>query len=271
MIRFEHVSFTHPTGTMALNDIDLDIIPGNVLAIVGENGAGKTTLIRHINGLIKPTSGKVIVFGTNTKESSVAKLSRKVGIVFQNPNHQLFSESVEEEITVALKNFKLNDNEITERVEDVLNYFGLMKYKNQSPMMLSGGEKKRLCLAIVQSWDPDVLILDEPTVGQDLLQKQRLYELIRGIIDKGNTVILVSHDIEFLWPLQPRVVVMAHGRIVADGTATSVFRNKDALHRANVTNPQLLELSDKLGFEETNHFSDVESAAKELLKKLQRD
>ena len=132
-------------------------------------------------------------------------------------------------------------------------------------MLLSGGEKKRLCLAMVSAWNPDVLILDEPTVGQDLLQKERLSELLTSIQKTGKTVILVSHDVEFLWSLQPRVVVMARGGVLDDGPAQDVFRNREKLSESNVVTPHLLELSNHLKINATSSFKSVSDACSQIL------
>ncbi len=269
MIEFSSVEFQHPNGVLALKGIDLQIRTGEVTAIVGENGAGKTTLIKHTNGLLKPSRGAVKVFGVDTREESVAHLSRRVGIVFQNPNHQLFSESVEKEITFALGNFGFSEDVVEKRLNWALNSFGLEKYRSTSPMMLSGGEKKRLCLACVLAWDPDVLILDEPTVGQDYVQKERLLHTVQMLISQGKTVVIVSHDIEFIWPLQPRTVVMAGGRILADGPAKEIFRDNAVLEKARLLKPQLLDLSQRLGIE-AGAFSDVYEAKRWLTHRLGR-
>ncbi len=207
---------------------------------MGENGAGKTTLVKHVTGLLKPTSGRVLVDGVETKRTSTAALSRKVGVAFQNPDHQLFSESVEEEMAFALRNFGFAPDLVQQRVSWGLELFGLGEYRKSSPLVLSGGEKKRLTLACILAWDPSVVILDEPTVGQDAIQKERLVGTIKMLGSTGKTVLVVSHDIEFLWPLQPRVVVMKSGRIVADGPAPEVMAMKDLLESARVAQPQLV-------------------------------
>ncbi len=269
MIEFSSVEFQHPNGVLALKGIDLQIRTGEVTAIVGENGAGKTTLIKHTNGLLMPSHGTVKVFGVDTREESVAHLSRRVGIVFQNPNHQLFSESVEKEITFALRNFGFSEEVVEKRLNWALNSFGLEKYRSASPMLLSGGEKKRLCLAFVLSWDPDILILDEPTVGQDYVQKERLLQTVQLLISQGKTVVIVSHDIEFIWPLQPRTIVMAGGRILADGPAKEIFRDDAILEKARLLKPQLLDLSERLGIE-AGAFSDVYEAKRWLMHRLGR-
>lgn len=240
MIEFEDVTFVHQNGVKALEAVNLGVDRGETVAIVGENGAGKTTLVKHVTGLLKPTSGRVIVNGQETTKASTAQLSRIVGVAFQNPDHQLFSESVYEEMAFALRNFGFSPELVEQRVNWGLELFGLEEYRNSSPLVLSGGEKKRLTLACILAWDPDVVILDEPTVGQDAIQKERLSGTIKLLGSAGKTVIVVSHDIEFLWPLQPRVVVMKSGRIVADGPASSLMLEKDVLADARVSQPQLV-------------------------------
>jgi energy-coupling factor transport system ATP-binding protein len=269
MIEFSEVNFQHPNGVKALRDINLQIRTGEITALVGENGAGKTTLIKHANGLLKPTSGRVTVFGVDTRKESVAHFSRKIGLVFQNPNHQLFSESVEKEITFALKNFGLEEDVVEKRLNWALNFFGLERYRSTSPMLLSGGEKKRLCLAFVLAWDPDIVILDEPTVGQDFVQKEKLMHTIRMLVAQGKTVIIVSHDIEFIWPLQPRTIVMAGGRVLEDGSAAEIFSNEDLMKKARLLKPQLLNLSGLLGID-NGAFSDVHEARRSLIHHLNR-
>ena len=248
MIEFENVSFKHPNGVAALRNINLKIEKGSLTAIVGENGAGKTTLVRHINGLLKPTEGAVRVFGVTTKQQSVAQLSKKVGIVFQNPDNQLFSDTVANEILFGSRNFGMSEKEQAERPVWSLNFFDLIRYRDVSPMLLSGGEKKRLCFASVLCWDPDVLILDEPTVGQDYHHKEKIISMISDLLSKDKTVIIVSHDLEFLWPLQSRTLVMAQGQIIADGAMANVLADDGIIKRANLVRPQLLELAVALHF-----------------------
>lgn len=268
MIEFDSVTFKHPNGIVALQDISLKIDLGELVAIVGENGAGKTTLVKHVNGLLKPSQGSVRVFDLDTKKASVAQLSRRVGIVFQNPDHQLFAESVTNEVSFGLKNFGLSEDAISRRVDWALGFFGLERYRSASPMLLSGGEKKRLCLASVLAWDPDILILDEPTVGQDLSQKERLEQIVKMLVSQGKTVIIVSHDIEFIWPLQPRMIVMSKGRIVADDSAPRIFQQDEIVEKANLVRPQLYELAHRLRFEDGSIFSSVYEARRWIMSKL---
>ncbi len=260
MIEFQDVSFVHQNGVKALDGVSIKVQDGETVAIVGENGAGKTTLVKHITGLLKPTSGKVLVDGVETSKTSTAQLSRKVGVAFQNPDHQLFSESVHEEMAFALRNFGFSPELVEQRVTWGLELFGLDEYRESSPLVLSGGEKKRLTLACILAWDPAVIILDEPTVGQDSIQKEKLAGTIRLLGSTGKTVIVVSHDIEFLWPLQPRVVVMRRGKVVADGPSPSLMLEKEVLEAARVSQPQLVSLYQALARRPATPFVDPSDA-----------
>ena len=175
MIDIDSLYFKYPTAKdYILKNINLKIGLGEVVAVMGSNGSGKTTLIKHFNGLLKPNKGSVKVFGKDTRDESVASLSKRVGLVFQNPGHQIFSDTVWNELAFALKNFCFEEEVIKKRVKWALEFFNLTQYKDTSPLLLSGGEKKRLCLASILAWNPDYVILDEPTVGQDFLQKEKL-------------------------------------------------------------------------------------------------
>jgi energy-coupling factor transport system ATP-binding protein len=259
-IEFHDVSYVHQTGVKALSGVRLTIQPGETLAVVGENGAGKTTLVRHMNGLLKPTAGSVIVDGIDTRRATTAALSRKVGVAFQNPDHQLFSESVENEIRFALKNFHFAEGLVAQRLDWALRFFGLEQYRKTSPLVLSGGEKKRLTLASILAWDPDVVVLDEPTVGQDAIQKEKLAQIFKMLQSTGKSIIVVSHDVEFLWPIQPRLVVMSGGEIVADGQMQSLMADRELLDRARVTQPQLLRMYSELRDRPEEPFLDVLAA-----------
>lgn len=248
MINVEDVYFKYPNGVEALKGVSLQITDGEFVAIMGQNGAGKTTLVKHFNGLLKPTRGRVLIDDVDTRHVSVATLARKVGFVFQNSDHQLFSETVEDEISFALKNFGFDEKTIKERVDWALNILDLTRYRKTSPFMLSGGERKRVALASVLAWDPKILILDEPTIGQDRNQKERLRQFIIQMNHQGKTVVIVTHDIEFVAECEPRVILMADGRIVADGSARNVLTNPDLIAKSWLLLPEitsvLLNLND---------------------------
>ena len=250
MIEVKDLYFTYPNGVEALSGVSLTIQDGEFVAIMGQNGAGKTTLVKHFNGLLKPTKGRVVVDAVDVTKVSVASISRNVGFVFQNPDHQLFCESVEEEISFALRNFGFRDDVIRNRVTWALNLLGLTQYRKTSPFMLSGGERKRVALASVLAWDPKILIMDEPTIGQDYQQKEKLRQFILQMKTQEETIIMVTHDVEFVAECNPRVLLMREGKIIADGEARRILTAPDILNVASIVPPQVaqifLELSHQL-------------------------
>ncbi len=238
-IEVRNLWYTYPGGVVALRNVNLDIYLGEKLVILGSNGAGKSTLIKHFNGLLKPQKGYVKVFGVDTRRASVAELSRKVGIVFQNPYHQFFSERVWDEVAFALKNFGYSEDVINYRVTKVLRLFDLYDYADRSPFELSSGEMRRLAIASILAYDPDVIVLDEPTVGQDKIQKEKLREYIKLLTLQNKTVILVTHDIEFITEGFDRIVVMAKGTIVGEGKPKEILYDEEVLVKANLMMPQI--------------------------------
>jgi energy-coupling factor transport system ATP-binding protein len=271
VIEVKEVYFTYPNDVEALKGVSLTIEDGQFVAIMGQNGAGKTTLVKHFNGLLKPTRGRVLVDGVDTTKTSVAKLSRNVGFVFQNPDHQLFSETVEQEISFALRNFGFEESVVEKRIEWALNLLGLTEYRKTSPFMLSGGERKRVALASVLAWDPKMLILDEPTIGQDYEQKERLRQFIMQMGTQGRTVITVTHDVEFIAESNPRVILMREGRIIGDGEARKVLTDQGTLMQASIIPPQIAQIFMELpGIGLPNDVIDVYEAQKILLGILEK-
>jgi energy-coupling factor transport system ATP-binding protein len=242
MIEVKDVHFTFSSGVEALKGVSLSIRDGEFVAIMGQNGAGKTTLVKHFNGLLKPTRGDVVVSGVNTRKTSVAKLARNVGFVFQNPDHQLFCESVEEEIAFGLRNFGFDENLTKKRVDWALNLLDLTQYRQFSPFLLSGGERKRVALASVLAWDPKTVVLDEPTIGQDYQQKEKLRQFIIQLNSQGKTVVVVTHDVEFVAESNPRVVLMTDGRVVADGMAETILTDEALVTKASIVPPQITQI-----------------------------
>jgi energy-coupling factor transport system ATP-binding protein len=242
MIKVENVYYSYPNGFEALKGVSLEIHKGEFVTIMGENGAGKTTLVKLFNGLLKPSKGVVTVDGIRTVDASVATLARKVGFVFQNPDHQLFCETVKEEVAFALRNMGFQKDVIEKRVEWALNLLDIAKYREASPFTLSGGERKRVALASVLAFDPDYLILDEPTIGQDYSQKERLRHLVLQLNQQGKTIIIVTHDVEFVAECKPRIILMSKGRILAQGPAKEVLPKADILSQASLLMPQITQL-----------------------------
>jgi energy-coupling factor transport system ATP-binding protein len=246
MIEAENVHYSYASKVEALKGVSLTIKDGEFVAIMGQNGAGKSTFVKHFNGLLKPSQGTVKVDGVETTKTSVAKLARNVGFVFQNPDHQLFSETVEEEIGFALKNFGFEPKVIEERVTWALELLSIAQYRKTSPFLLSGGERKRVALASVLAWDPQTLVLDEPTIGQDHEQKEKLRQFIMQMQTQKKTIVAVTHDVEFVAECNPRVVLMKEGKIVADGVGREILTDPVMLELSSIVLPQIAEVFTKL-------------------------
>lgn len=269
LIEVKDVSFTYPGDVKALRGVSLTVDKGDFLAIMGENGAGKSTLIKHLNGLIRPDKGKIMFNGQDILSSSVAEMSKKVGLVFQNPDDQLFEESVEQEISFALKNFGFTKEVIEKRVNWALGLLDIERYRDTSPFILSGGERKRVALASVLAWDPEVLVLDEPTIGQDHGQKEKLQHFLMQLRTQGKTTIVVTHDVEFVAENNPRLVLMSEGKIIADGPARKIMTDENALSQSSVSPPEVTKLFKKLGdFDLPGEVLSVDEAARILVKFL---
>ncbi len=246
-------SLTHayPGGIIALNDVTLQIRTGELVAIMGENGAGKTTLAKHFNGLLKPTKGIVLVNGIDTRRIHVAKLSLKVGLVFQNPDHQIFAKNVFAEIAFGLNRFNLYRLQARKRIDEIAKKMSLEELLDQSPFALSVGDRKRVTMASVLAWNPDILVLDEPTIGQDALLQNNLKQLIQTLHEEGKTVIMITHDVEFVAELKPRVILMHEGKIIADGPAAKILTDPSAVEQASLTLPQISQIL--TGFDGMKH------------------
>jgi energy-coupling factor transport system ATP-binding protein len=271
MIEVKDIYFNYPNGVEALKGVSINVKDGEFLAVMGQNGAGKTTLVKHFNGLLKPTKGKVFVDDVDTIKVSVATLARNVGFVFQNPDHQLFNETVEQEIAFALKNFGFKEDVVENRVTWALNLLSLTQYRTTSPFMLSGGERKRVALASVLAWDPKILILDEPTIGQDYQQKEKLRQFILQLRTQKKTIIIVTHDVEFVAECNPRVLLMREGKIIADGEAKIILTNLQVLTEASIVPPQIAQIFLQLpNLNLPEHVIDVYEAREILLNILEK-
>ena len=246
IIEVEGVSFSYPGVDKALDDVSLTIHKGEFVAIMGENGAGKTTLVKHLNGLLRPQEGRITIEGSDIADMSVANLARRVGLVFQNPDDQLFSEDVEEEISFALRNFGFESDVIEKRVDWALNLLDLERYRKSSPFILSGGERKRVALSSVLAWDPEIVVLDEPTIGQDYAQKERLRHFLMQLRTQGKTTIIVTHDVEFVADCKPRIVLMANGKVIADGPIKKIMTDSESMAHASVSPPEIAKVFRKL-------------------------
>ena len=269
LIEVKNLEFDYSGNVHALRDVNLTIHEGDYVAIMGENGAGKTTLVKHFNGLLRPKNGSILFEGEDIKDKSVAQLARRIGLVFQSPDDQLFEETVEKEISFALHNFGIEERLIEKRVNWALNLLDIEQYKEKSPFALSGGERKRVALASVLAWDPDVLVLDEPTIGQDYGQKERLRHFLMQLRTQGKTVVIVTHDVEFVAESQPRIVLMADGNVVTEGKTKDIMMNTEALVQCSVAQPEITRLFTRLTeYGLPNDVIDVDEAYDLLNRKL---
>ena len=216
-IILDHVSFAYPSGVQALHEVSLHIPAGQDVALVGENGAGKTTLVKQINGLLRPRQGQVRVGDWNTHEHTVARLAAWVGYVFQNPDDQLFARSVRAEVAFGPKNLGVADSDLESRVTEALQQVGLQDLIDQHPYDLQQSQRKLLALAAVLAMNTPVIILDEPTTGQDARGVACIADIIDRLKSAGRTVLTVTHDIDFCAEHFQRVIVMANGRVIGDG------------------------------------------------------
>ena len=276
LIMIDGVEYTYPNGTIALKNINLAIFKGERIAIMGKNGAGKTTLIRTFNGLIRPTVGDIYINSENTINKTIAELSKVVGLIFQNPSHQLFANSVEEEIRFSLKKIQ-NNEKLQSQIDEVLRNFKLEKYRERSPLNLSGGESKKLAVASIMCRDPEILVFDEPTLGQDANEIESFIKLIDKEKDKEKTVVIITHNIEFAFEFIPRTILMADGQIIADGPTQNILSNNILTERSSLVLPQTRQLSlalSALGLQDLENIisrQDITEYLMRLLKNKSKD
>ncbi len=269
MIELERVSFTYSGGVRAVDRVDLVLREGEVVALMGGNGAGKTTLLKLMAGLLKPSSGTARIDGLDTRNTPLSRIARLVGYVPQIAETLFFLQSVEEEMLYALRNFGMLEK--AHRVGELLRAFGLEGTERRSPFTLSGGQKKRLSIAVVLAWEPKYLLLDEPTLGQDRAGREAMIEVVRRLRGEGRTLVMATHDVEFVSELSPRVVLMGNGKVLADGRAEEVLVDEELLKEARVLPPQSVVISSRLeamGVRRTPSLEDLHSQLRFLLSSL---
>jgi len=248
MIQAEHVSFSYSDQGPTVQDVSFHIEKGDFVAILGANGAGKTTTVRLIDGLIRPTQGKVLIHGADTATSPVSERARRVGFLFQNPDRQICKNTVREEILFGLKTVRGDESEeaLNVRCEEVLKDFGFSG--DEEPFSLSRGQRQRVALASILAVEPEVLILDEPTTGLDYLECCHIMDRIRRMNrEQQVTVVMVCHDMEVVLDYAQRALVMAGGKLLADGPVREIFRDAELMEKASILPPQMIGLSLRLG------------------------
>jgi energy-coupling factor transporter ATP-binding protein EcfA2 len=242
VIQLDEVRFSYRPPADALKKLSLGFQPGELTAIIGNNGSGKSTLMKLIVGLLRPTEGRVVVDGVDTRGAKVSSLAQKIGFIFQNPNDQLFANSVEEEISFGLRNLGLPAEEIANRVEATLEQFGLVAARSMFPRFLSRGDKQKVCIASIVAMRPRVLLLDEPTTGQDHRDSRQILDLATELNRRGMTVLLVTHDLINVAEYTRRVIVLNDGVLVRDGPTAEVMSDLDLLGSCSLVAPQVVRL-----------------------------
>lgn len=246
VISVQDLFFTYPDKTQALTGISLDIIPGDCLAIIGQNGGGKSTLVKHFVRLLKATSGNVTVFGKNVLEYTTSELAQRIGYVYQNPDAQMFCKTVEEEVGFGPTNLLDDEDEVKHRIEEALVAMGLEKVRQEHPLALSKGDRERVAVAAVLAMDPEVLIFDEPTTGQDTIGAHRIMEMIKKLNNQGRTIIIITHHLHLLPGYVNRVALLGDGQLLLNASIREVFHEVDKLRETYLTPPQIVEFSHEL-------------------------
>lgn len=246
IIKLRNVKQDYGRGDLVLKDISLEIKESEFVAIIGQNGAGKTTLVKHLIGLLRPTSGNIMIHDQNTSKQPISVLAQKVGYVFQNPDHQIFMDRVFKEISFGLKNLNLSQTEIEKRTDKALKEVRLSHLRDASPMSLSKGHRQRVALASVLAMEPEILILDEPTTGQDYLESKQIMNLITDLNEKGHTIIFITHDMQLVADYAKRVILMGKGEVLFDGTPKEVLNQTELLSKTNLKPQQITEFSQSL-------------------------
>ncbi|HIE31787.1 MAG TPA: ATP-binding cassette domain-containing protein [Methanosarcinales archaeon] len=245
-IEVRNLRHTFEDGKVGLDDINLVIREGDFLALIGHNGAGKTTFASHLIGLLRPEKGVITIDGVDISGMRVAALAQKVGYLFQNPDNQIFTDSVVQELRFGLKNLKLRDDVIVERVDKAIAMMELDEFRDRHPHSLSRGQRQRLAVASILAMEPDIIVLDEPTTGQDWGHVNRFLQQIRHLNELGKTIILITHDMNLVAGYARRTVVMDKGRIVLDGDTRYVFSKQEILKKTGITLPIITRISPDL-------------------------
>lgn len=247
LIEVKDLEHTYPNGKKALRGADLQVREGEFLAVLGHNGSGKTTLVKHLNGLLIPTGGSVLVKGKNTKSTTIFEIGKDVGYVFQNPDHQIFADTVYEEVAFSPKIRGCSKEEIDKRVKEALKSVDMEGYEDEDPFSLTKGERQRIAVASVLSARPKVIILDEPTTGLDFKEQRQMMELVKKLNEDGHTIIMITHTMWVVSEYAHRVAVVKDGEITMYGNTRDVFKNEQELLSSYLKTPHIVNLSNKLG------------------------
>lgn len=278
-IEVKNISYIYDQGMpfekKALDDVSITIKNASITGIIGSTGSGKSTLIQHFNALLVPTTGEVVVDGTETKKWDKKALRRKVGLVFQYPEAQLFGETVFADVAFGPQKQGLKPDEVEERVVNALKLVGLdpLSYRNRSPFKLSGGEKRKVAIAGVLACHPEIIVLDEPTAGLDPVSRKAFLELVVGFKKEGHTLVMVSHDMDEVAGIAQNVIIMGSSRVIFEGPTDEAFSQPDLLRSAGLDVPALSSVAHKLrnaGFSLPRKTFNAQELAKAIAGQLNR-
>jgi len=269
ILKIRDLYYDYGNGTTALNGVSVDIYEGEKIAVIGSNGAGKSTFFLTTNGVLKPDQGQISYRGTIINKKNFKELRENIGIVFQDADNQIIASTVMAEVGFGPMNLKLPKEEVLKRVEEALTYMNILDYKDRPPHYLSGGEKKRVSIADIIAMKSDIIIFDEPTAGLDPLNAQMLEEVLGKLCSEGKTMLISTHDVDFVYRWAERAIVFCQGEIIADGTPLEIFQNKEILKQANLKQPTMMEVYDLLVekhlLEDTKVYPISTQAFKEML------
>ena len=273
MLEVRDIKYSYNNDYQALKGVSLKIEKGEMVALLGKNGAGKSTLFLHLNGIYEPDEGKVFIDGEELKydKKSLLKFRQKVGIVFQNPDDQIFAPTVEEDVAFGPLNLGLSMEEVQDRVEEALERVGMSGFEKTAPHHLSGGQKKRVAIAGILAMKPEIMVLDEPTAGLDPQGVTNLVKLLKELNEEGITIIISTHEVDLVPDYANRVFVLVGGELIAEGTPKDIFSQPDILESANLKIPIVTELFQQIeaeGFDMDNDYPLTVKEAKEKFLKL---
>lgn len=273
MLEVKNIKYSYNKDYQALKGVSLKVEKGEMVALLGKNGAGKSTLFLHLNGIYEPDEGKVFIDGEELKydKKSLLKFRQKVGIVFQNPDDQIFAPTVEEDVAFGPLNLKLPMEEVQKRVTESLARVGMSGFEKKAPHHLSGGQKKRVAIAGILAMQPEIMVLDEPTAGLDPQGVRDLSALLKELNDEGITIIISTHEVDLVPNYAKRVFVLVDGLLIAEGTPKEIFAQPEILDQANLEVPIVTELFqdlEKEGFDMNNDYPLTIDEAKEKFLEL---
>ena len=273
MLEVKNIKYSYTKDYQALKGVSLKVEKGEMVALLGKNGAGKSTLFLHLNGIYEPDEGQVFIDGEELKydKKSLLKFRQKVGIVFQNPDDQIFAPTVEEDVAFGPLNLKLPMEEVQKRVTESLARVGMSGFEKEAPHHLSGGQKKRVAIAGILAMQPEIMVLDEPTAGLDPQGVRDLSALLKELNDEGITIIISTHEVDLVPNYAKKVFVLVDGLLIAEGTPKEIFAQPEILDQANLEVPIVTELFqdlEKEGFDMNNDYPLTIDEAKEKFLEL---